>query len=136
MKLFLLLLFIAASVFIGLAIAKDPGYLFISYQSWTVEAPLWLGIIAFLLAVYILYLVVKLLFALVHSPNATKTCLRNKQLRRVRRRTIRGYIAFAEGNWKVAEKLLIKSSDRQHTAVINYLCASTSAQKPSNIAMR
>lgn len=136
MRLFLLLVFIAVSVFIGLGIAKDPGYMFISYQNWTVETPLWLGIVVFFLGIYFIYLFLRLLIALVHSPSATKDWLRNKQLRRVRRRTIRGYIAFAEGNWKEAEKLLIKSSDKQHTAVINYLCAAASAQKLGKIAMR
>lgn len=136
MRVILLLLFIAGCVFIGLAIAQDPGYLFMSYRYWTVEMPLWLGIIGMLAFVLLVYLSLKLMAALIHAPSATKAWLRDRHLQRVRRRTIRGYIAFAEGSWKEAEKLLVKSSDKHHTAVINYLCAATCAQKLGKISMR
>jgi len=136
MRLILLLVFIAACVFAGLSIAQDPGYLFLSYQHWTLEAPLWLGIGLIMGSILILYLLIRLIFALIHAPSATKAWLRSRHLQRVRRRTIRGYIAFAEGSWKQAEKLLVKSSDKHHTAVINYLCAATCAQKQGKITMR
>jgi HemY protein len=132
----LLLLFIAASVFIGLLIAKDPGYVLIAFQDYTVEMPLWLGVIAILLGVYLLSLAIKLLFALVHAPGATSSWLRNKRLQRVRRRTVRGYIALAEGRWKEAEHLLASSSDKRHTALINYLCAATAAHRQGKIELR
>jgi HemY protein len=136
MKLLLLLIFISLSVFIGVGIAQDPGVLFLSYQHWTVEMPLWLGIGAIFVSVFLILLFIRLLIALGHAPRATKAWLRDRHLQRVRRRTIRGYIAFAEGSWKEAEKLLVKSSDKQHTAVINYLCAATCAQKQGKITMR
>jgi HemY protein len=136
MRLLLLLCFIALCVFIGLGIARDPGYLFLSYQEWTVEMPLWLGLMLMFLSMLAFYLVFKLIETLIEAPSSTKAWLRDRHLQRVRRRTIRGYIAFAEGSWKEAEKLLVKSSDKHHTAVINYLCAATCAQKQGKIAMR
>lgn len=136
MRLIFLLVFIAVCVFAGLAIAQDPGYLFLSYQHWTLEAPLWLGLGLMIASVFILYLLIRLIGALVHAPSATKAWLRDHRLQGVRRRTIRGFIAFAEGSWKQAEKLLVKSSDKDHTAVINYLCAATCAQKQGKISMR
>ncbi len=136
MRTILLLLFLAASVVIGLVIAKDPGYLLIAFQDWTVEMPLWLGLIAILVAVYLLSLTIKLLLALVHAPGATGSWLRNKRLQRVRRRTVRGFIALAEGRWKEAEHLLASSSDKRHTALINYLCAATAAHRQGKIELR
>lgn len=136
MRLVLFLLFIAVCVFIGLGIARDPGYLFLSYQEWTVEMPLWLGIALMFVSVLFVFLFFKLMEALIYAPSATKAWLRDRRLQRVRRRTIRGYIAFAQGSWKEAEKLLVKSSDKYHTAVINYLCAATCAQKQGKITTR
>jgi HemY protein len=136
MRVILLLIFITLCVFVGLSIAKDPGYLFMSYQHWTVEMPLWLGLSMMFIATLLVYLTIKLTGALAHTPAATKAWLRDRHLQRVRRRTVRGYIAFAEGSWKEAEKLLVKSSDKQHTAVINYLCAATCAQKQGKITTR
>lgn len=136
MRVILLLIFIAICVFIGLGIAQDPGYLFLSYRYWTVEMPLWLGLGAMFIVVLGIYLLIRLSSALIQAPNATKAWLRDRHLQRVRRRTVRGFIAFAEGSWKEAEKLLVKSSDKYHTAVINYLCAATCAQKQGKISMR
>jgi HemY protein len=136
MRVILLLFFIAACVFIGLGIAQDPGYLFLSYQHWTVEMPLWLGLGGMFVLVFVIYLLIRLTAVLMRAPMATKAWLRDQHLQRVRRRTVRGHIAFAEGNWKEAEKLLVKSSDKHHTALINYLCAATCAQKQGKITMR
>lgn len=136
MRVILLLIFIALCVFVGIGIAKDPGYLFMSYLNWTVEMPLWLGIGLMFFSVLLVYLFIRLASALIEAPKATKAWLRDRRLQRVRRRTVRGYIAFAEGSWKEAEKLLVKSSDKEHTAVINYLCAATCAQKQGKISVR
>lgn len=136
MRVLLFLSFVALCVFIGLGIAQDPGYLFMSYQYWTVEMPLWLGIGAIFVFVLFVYLMMRLAVTLIDAPSATKAWLHDRHLQRVRRRTIRGYIAFAEGSWKEAERLLVKSSDKYHTAVINYLCAATCAQKLGKITMR
>lgn len=136
MRMILLFIFLAASVFVGLYIAKDPGYMLIAFQDWTVEMPLWLGVIATLVIIYLLSLIIRLLLALVHAPGATSSWFRNKRLQRVRRRTVRGYIALAEGRWKEAEHLLASSSDKRHTALINYLCAAMAAHRQGKIELR
>lgn len=136
MRIFLFFVVLAASVLVGLAIARDPGYLLIVYREWSVEMPLWLGVVTTLLGIYITFLFFRLLAQIVHAPGETRRWFRHKRLSRIRRRTVRGYIAFAEGHWKEAERLLVKSSHKLHTALINYLCAATAAQKLGKIATR
>ncbi len=136
MRTVLFLLFLAASVLIGLTIAQDPGYLLVAYQEWTVEMPLWLGIITLLVGLYLFILLARLIIALIHAPGATSRWILNKRLQQIRRRTVRGYIALAEGRWKDAEHLLASSSDKRHTALINYLCAAMAAHRQGKIEVR
>jgi HemY protein len=136
MRLFLFLILIVASVITGIAVAKDPGYLLIVYRKTSVEMPLWLGILGTLLGMYAVYLIAYIIRSIVAVPGELKHWVQHGRFHRMRRRTVRGYIAMLEGNWKEAERLLIKSSHRLHTAVINYLCAATAAEKQGKIAER
>ena len=136
MRLILFLLLIIASVIIGIAVAKDPGYLLIVYRKTSVEMPLWLGIMGTLLGMYAVYLIAFIIRNIIAVPGELKHWIKHGRLHRMRRRTVRGYIALLEGNWKEAEQLLVKSSHRMHTAVINYLCAATAAEKQGKMAER
>lgn len=129
MNLILFLIFIAASAVVGVSIAQDPGMLLIAHQHTTIEMPLWLGVIMAFIAVFVLYTAIRLMLAIVYAPTQAKAWLMQKNLRRARRRTVAGFIALAEGHWAKAEKLLVNSSHPKHTAVINYLCAATAAEK-------
>ncbi|MFI4955993.1 MAG: heme biosynthesis HemY N-terminal domain-containing protein [Gammaproteobacteria bacterium] len=136
MRLILFLLLTVASVIIGIAVAKDPGYLLIVYRKTSVEMPLWLGILGTLLGMYAVYLIAYIVRSIVAVPGEFKHWVQHGRMHRMRRRTVRGYIALLEGNWREAEQLLVKSSHRWHTAVINYLCAAAAAEKQGKTAER
>lgn len=129
MNLIIFLIFIAASAVLGVSIAQDPGMLLIAYQHTTVEMPLWLGVILAFMAVFLLYTAIRLILALIYAPTHAKEWFMQNSLRRARRRTVAGFIALAEGHWAKAEKLFVSSSHQKHTALINYLCAATAAEK-------
>ena len=136
MRLILFILLLIASVIIGVAVAKDPGYLLIVYRKTSVEMPLWLGVLGTLLGMYGVYLIAYIVRSIASVPSEVKHWFKHGRLHRMRRRTVRGYIALLEGNWSEAEHLLVKSSHRWHTAVINYLCAATAAEKQGKMAER
>lgn len=136
MKLIFLFLLIAITTLLGIGVAKDPGYLLIVYHQMSIEMPLWLGVLGLVLTLYLLYLAVSLCTGLFEFPQKTVHWLDQKRFQRIRRRTIRGYLALLEGHWREAEHLLIKSSHKWHTAVINYLCAATAAHQQGKIAAR
>lgn len=129
MNLILFLIFIAASAVLGVSIAQDPGMLLIAHQHTTIEMPLWLGVILAFISVFVLYTAIRLILAIIYAPSHAKEWMMQKSLRRARRRTIAGFIALAEGHWAQAEKLFVNSSHQKHTALINYLCAATAAEK-------
>lgn len=136
MRLFLFLALIVVSVILGVAVAKDPGYLLIVYRKTSVEMPLWLGVLGSLFGLYLIYLFAYVLRSLITIPSDIKHWFQHGRFQQMRRRTVRGYIAMLEGHWHEAERLLVKSSHKQHTAVINYLCAATAAEKQGKMTER
>ncbi len=136
MRLIIFLIALVLCVIAGIAVAKDPGYLLIVYRKISIEMPLWLGILGTLFGMYLIYLIVYIFRHLWAVPKEIKQWFQHGRLHRMRRRTVRGYIALLEGNWKEAENLLVKSSHKWHTAVINYLCAATAAEKQGKITER
>ena len=60
-KICLFFVILLASVFIGLQIEKDPGYVLIAIQNWTIETPLWLAVVLILLTYFVIQALVKML---------------------------------------------------------------------------
>lgn len=136
MRLILFLALIVVSVILGVAVAKDPGYMLIVYRHTSIEMPLWLGTLGALLSMYGIYLIAYVMRHIVAVPSDIRHWFKHSRMHRMRRRTVRGYIALLEGNWQEAERLLVKSSHKLHTAVINYLCAATAAEKQGKMGER
>src|SRR5579872_5220998 len=136
MNVIVFLIFILISAMIGVSIAHDPGMLLIAHQHTTVEMPLWLGVILSFIFVFILYTGIRLVIGILYAPTELKAWLTQKRLRRARRRTVSGFIAFAEGHWHQAEKLFIAASHQTPNALINFLCAAKAANEQGNMVKR
>ncbi len=130
MKLvFGLIFLLIIAVLVGLGVGRDPGYLLIAYHNTTIEAPLWLGIVAVLLAYLIFYIVLEILHAGFQLKSlVTAYGLRRKQ-RAARARTNQGLIELAEGHWSEAERLLTRGAAYADTPLLNYLSAAKAAQE-------
>lgn len=128
-RLIILLLFLAASVWVGLIIVRHPGYLFIVSKPWMVQMPLWFACIA-------LFIVFGLFYFLIHSMDALQFWwFRVKNWFRLRREhtsynnTQHGLSLLIEGRWSKAERLLLKGSDQGVEPLMNYLGAARAAQE-------
>lgn len=130
MKLvFGLIVVLIVAVFVGLAVGRDPGYLLIAYHNTTIEAPLWLGVVAVLIVYLIFYIVLEMLHAGFQLKSLVSAYgLRRKQ-RAARARTNQGLIELAEGHWAEAEKLLTRGAAHADTPLLNYLSAAKAAQE-------
>src|SRR5690606_18634384 len=102
------------------AVARDPGYVLLAHGRHTIETSLLVGLLAMVLFFLFLYWLWRFLrWAL--DP------LRGQ--RKANSRTIRGLIAFAEGDWHNAEKLMAKGAAGNDIALINYLTAAQAAHE-------
>ena len=60
-RLISLLLLLEISTWLGLQIAKDPGYALFSYRLWTVEMPLWSVLIILIVTFTLFYALLRLI---------------------------------------------------------------------------
>lgn len=128
-RFFLWLVLLSLGVGAGIAIHRDAGYLLVSYHHWVIEMPLWLGAVLLLMAFAFFYV---LLAGLQQVAKVGQFFVRLGQKHRqqqARQRTNRGLIAFAEGHWAEAERLLVKGAGHSESPLLNYLTAARAAQE-------
>lgn len=132
-RLFISSLFtIVIALLLGLYLGfpNDPGYLLISFGSYTFETSLF----ALLIVGVILYLLFKLLGIFLQWLNPKNIFqfgyrLNKKRKARVRSNSIEGLLYFVRGNWQSSYNVLTKSLDDKDASVVNYLAAAYAAQE-------
>ena len=102
------------------AVAKDPGYVLLAHGRHTFETSLLMGIVCFILFGLLLYWL-WLFLRWVFDPHRGQ--------RTANKRTTRGLIALAEGDWSNAEKDLAKAARTNEVPLINYLTAAQAAHE-------
>ena len=129
----LLAIVLALLVSLYLGFPSDPGYLLIAFGSTTFETSLF----ALLVAVTVLYLVIKLILIVFHWINPWnlirfgrnyKEHLRAKS----RSKTIEGLLYFTRGNWESSYNLLKKGMKDSDASIVNYLAAAYAAYQQGN----
>lgn len=130
MKRALSIIFILVlSVWLGVYVQKDPGYILISYQKTTIETSLWVGLLALLLSFGVIYFIVRFFKQIGSVGDRWRRWRAYRRMKSAHSRTSRGLIEFSEGNWTEAEKYLIKALPSSDTPIINYLAAARAAQE-------
>lgn len=127
-RLFFYFLILFAAIWLGIKINKDPGYVLISYQQWSLETTLWFAILALLVFFLVFYLLIRIWRGSGVISNRFQSWLEQRRNRKAIKLTNQGLCQLAEGDWDVAEKNLIKGADHSDTPLINYLAAASAAQ--------
>ena len=104
-------------------IEYDPGYLLISYGHYTIESTFWVALILLVLLCLFLVVVFRVISRLLNGSFAINRWLRTRSYRRGQVKTAQGIIAYMEGNWQQARRMLSYSAEQSETPLINYLLA-------------
>lgn len=133
-----LLLFVVllVSVWIGININKDPGYVLVAIQQWTIETPLWFAVVIILLFYALLHFFLRLLNAIRQAGSIFQYWQIKRLHRKAHKHTNRGLIEFSEGNWQQAEQQLVKALPSNESPLINYLAAAKAAQEQGDSERR
>ena len=126
--LLLTLLVLLGGSALALFVHKDPGYVLVGYQNYTVEMSLMLFALTLVLLVTLLYFSMRLISGVRSSPRRLKKWRSQRNQLKAHDTLNKGLIASAEGQWKKAEKNLlayVKGSDNPRPA---YLAAAKAAQ--------
>ncbi|PJE80739.1 Beta-barrel assembly-enhancing protease [invertebrate metagenome] len=114
---------------IATAMVSNTGYILIAYKTMTFESTLWgllLLLIIVLGVVWFLSYVVRLLYSLTNIMYPLSDQARIKKARRL---SLRGLLAFTHGHWKQSEKYLAAAAQAGDSPLINYLAAARAAHE-------
>lgn len=132
-KLFLLILImLALSVALTMMISIDAGYVRVSWGNYLLETSVWIALAAITLLVVTLSIVSKSWRGIKSSTGGVSNWFLSTSGQRARKRTTRGLLELAEGNWKRAQKHLSKAAPKAETPLINYLAAAQAAFEQGN----
>ncbi len=123
------LLGVALAVAAALAVQDDNGYILIGYGQWTVEGSLAFFLLTNALLFVALYFGIRFVSRVINAPRQVGEWREKRGARRARTALTLGLVELSEGNWKKAERDLIKCARRSETPLLNYLAAARSAQQ-------
>lgn len=116
------------AVLVTLWVKQDNGYILIGYGHWTLEASLALFLLLDLLAFLLLYLVLRGLARIWTLPERLQVWRQRRLRARARQALTQGLLELAEGNWRGAERDLVRHAPQSETPLLNYLAAARAAQ--------
>lgn len=133
MIIFLILL---ASVYLGVQLSHDPGYLLITINKWSIETTLWVAIAALLITFFVMHTFLLFVNWTINIPTSWKRWRAKRRAHKAQSKTRQGLIEFSEGYWLQAKNHLIKALPDTDTPLFNYLTAARAAQEMGDNELR
>lgn len=124
------------SVWLGIIMYRNPGYVLVSYQNWSVETSLWFAVAALAVLFLLFYMLLRFSSGIGSAAIRIKQWISNRRKRKARTQTTLGLYDFVEGNWKLAEKKLVHAAKHSDMPLINYLAAAFMAQRQCALTRR
>ncbi|MDD1783532.1 tetratricopeptide repeat protein [Enterovibrio sp. ZSDZ35] len=135
-KILLLVIALIAGIVVGPELAGNQGYVLISAANQTIEMSLTTLIILVVFAFgafFLLEAIIRKLFSLSSSTRGWFSGRKNKKAREL---TNNGMLKLLEGDWKQAEKLVVKGASNSDAPLLNYLAAAEAAQSRGDVDNR
>ena len=117
------LLALLVAVALVAAIEFDPGYVLISYGYYTLETSVWVALLVIAAALLLTWLLMALIKRTLRQGDNLRHWLTGRGYRRSQKLSTAGLIAYTEGNWLKARRLLVKAAAKSETPLLNYLMA-------------
>ncbi len=123
-RLFLLCLVVLAAAVVAVSVLRSSdGYVLVAAAGYTVEMPFSVALVLNVLLVLALYLLIAFLRWLGSTRRNMLGWASEKRRQRGLNRTTQGLVAFVEGRWDFARKLLERAAPSSSTPLVNYLFA-------------
>ena len=135
-RLILSLAILLLSIYIGIWIQREPGYVLIMFQHWTIESSVWIILGLVVCLVIFIQIGLSVIKNVIRLPEYWKKWLHTHRLNRAQAKTKQGFIEFSEGQWQTAKKHLIAAAANTDQPFINYLTAAKAAEKLGDHPLR
>ncbi len=128
-RLLFIIFILFCAVLLGLQLHDDPGYVLITTQNWTVEAPLWVSTILIITAFFLLHFFYLIFRFVYKAPSSLRRWYQRHKQYQAQVKTRQGLIEFSEGYWQSAQNHLIAALPHTDVPLFNYLTAARTAQE-------
>ncbi len=105
------------------AISSDSGYVLIAFGNYTLETTVWIGLLLLLAIMVVMYVLAMVLYRGQRYGSAWSRWQRDRSSHRGRRQTLRGLMAFHEGQYARARHLLDRAAEVSDQPLLNHLMA-------------
>lgn len=136
MRILLVFLVLFISIYLGIQLKDDPGYVLISVHHWTIESTLWVAILILCCLFVILHGLLLITHWLHHLPTTWENWRIKRRTQHAQAKTRKGLIEFSEGHWVQAKNDLIKALPDSDAPLLNYLTAARAAQEMGDSKLR
>jgi len=124
------------SVWLGIQLSHDPGYVLIAINHWTIETSLSVALPGLILLFLLLHGLLVLIKKTAAIPSAFRQRRSRKRSLAAQAKTRKGLIEFSEGYWASAKNNLIKALPDTDSPLLNYLTAARAAQEMGENQLR
>ena len=123
------LLILLAAGWIGTLIARDPGYLLIAWDRFSLETSVWLGLLALVVFLLLLRGLLTLVAMLFGTRSGMRAWSHQRRKRRAQHQSTLGLLAIPEGDFDKARRILLRNAPEVQAPLINYLGAARAAHE-------
>lgn len=123
---FLILLF---SVWLGVVIHNNAGYVLIAYRDISIETSLWFAVMAVIVLFVLFYMLMRFGSGVSIIASSIRNWFSNRRKKRAHAQTTLALYDLIEGNWDKAEKKLLRSAKYSDMPLVNYLVSAFMAEK-------
>lgn len=128
-RLVAVLLILLVAGWIGTLIARDPGYLLIAWDRFSLETSVWFGLLALCALLLLLRGLTMLFSTLFGSRGGMRLWNEQRLKRRAQHQSTLGLLAIPEGDFDKARRILLRNAPRVDAPLINYLGAARAAHE-------
>lgn len=136
MRIILAFFVLLSAIILGVQLNKDPGYVLIAVNHWTIETTLWIMILSMIFLFLMLHLILNIYHKMSQAPGALSKWHSRKLAQKAQAITRKGLIEYSEGYWSKAKKHLIQALPNTDTPLLNYLTAARAAQEMGDSQLR
>jgi HemY protein len=126
------LITIAVVALLTLLAMEDRGYVLINMRGYTIESSLVTWLVLLTLAFFALYYSLRFLSNLFHAPKGMKLWREQRRQQRANQALLDGLVRLAEGDWRQAQRAVLRYIGDSRAPMLNYLAAARAAHELNN----
>ena len=113
---------------LGILIQREPGYVMLSYQQYSLEMSLWVLLLMTVVLYFICDRIVQLLRFLLRAPANIRQWKKTRDELHIRNQTLAGWQNLLEGRWRSAYRQLTETADTSSVPLLNAIGAARAAR--------